>query len=59
MVLPYVCHEILERIWRVTVTQMLIVSLLGQYPGRGEISQNVGNDAISLLSLLAYNWQTP
>lgn len=33
---------------------MLIVSLLGQYPG-GEISQNVGNDAISLLSLLADN----
>lgn len=58
MVLPYVCHEILERIWIVTVTQMLIVSLLGQYPG-GEISQNVGNDTISLLSLLADNWQTP
>lgn len=53
MVLPYVCHEILEHILIVTVTQMLTVVLLSQCPGREEISQNVCDDAISLPALSA------
>lgn len=54
VLLLYACHEILELIWTVAVTQMLAVTLLGQYPGKGEISQNVCNVAICLPALSAW-----
>lgn len=59
-VLPYVCCNILECMWIVTVTQVLTVTLLCQGPGKGEISPRMcaTMPSVSLPSLPADNWWT-